>query len=64
MRNRVLAGLFLGLLACLPAAAAPQCAQGDPCQGEAGAMGGDAWDHTTAVAWSGCPNATNQSITQ
>jgi len=43
MRNRVIAGLFLGLLTCLPAAAAPQCAQeilGKTKQ----AMGGDAWD--------------------
>ena len=48
MRNRVLAGLFLGLLACLPAAASPQCAQEILAKAKQ-AMGGDAWDaiHTT-----------------
>ena len=49
MRNRVIAGLFLlGLLTCLPAAAAPPCAQEILAKAKQ-AMGGDAWDaiHTT-----------------
>jgi len=48
MRNRMIAGLFLGLLTCLPAAAAPQCAQEILAKAKQ-AMGGDAWDaiHTT-----------------
>jgi len=48
MRNRVIAGLFLGLLTCLPAAAAPQCAQEILTKAKQ-ATGGDAWDaiHTT-----------------
>jgi hypothetical protein len=48
MRNRVIAGLLLALLSCLPAAAAPQCAQEILAQAKQ-ALGGDAWDgiHTT-----------------
>jgi hypothetical protein len=49
MRNRVVAGLFLGILTCLPAAAAtPQCAQEILAKAKQ-AMGGQAWDamHTT-----------------
>jgi len=48
MHNRVIAGLLLGLLTCLPAAAAPQCAQEILAKAKQ-ATGGDAWDaiHTT-----------------
>jgi hypothetical protein len=48
MRNRVIAGLLLGLLTCLPAAAAPHCAQEILAKAKQ-ATGGDAWDaiHTT-----------------
>jgi len=48
MRDHVLAGLLMALLSCLPAAAAPQCAQ-DILAKAKQAMGGDAWDaiHTT-----------------
>ncbi len=48
MRNRLIAGLFLGLLTCLPAAAAPQCAQEILVKAKQ-AAGGDSWDaiHST-----------------
>jgi hypothetical protein len=43
MHRRVIAGLFLGLLTCLPAAAAPQCGQEILAKAKQ-AMGGGAWD--------------------
>jgi len=43
MRNHVLAGLFLVLLSCFPATAAPPCAE-DVLTKAKQAMGGDAWD--------------------
>ncbi len=48
MRNRVVAGFFLALLSCLPAAAVPQCAQEILAKAKQ-AAGGVAWDaiHTT-----------------
>jgi Aspartyl protease/PDZ domain len=51
MRNRVIAGLFLGLLTCLPAAAAPQCGLEVLAKAKQ-AMGGEAWDaiHSTYSA--------------
>ena len=48
MRNRVITGLLLVLLSCLPTAAAPQCAQEILAKAKQ-ALGGDSWDviHTT-----------------
>jgi Aspartyl protease/PDZ domain len=48
MRNRVIAGLLLALLSCLPATAAPQCGQEILAKAKQ-TLGGDAWDaiHTT-----------------
>ena len=48
MRNRAVTGLLLALLTCLPAAAAPQCADEILAKAKQ-ALGGDAWDaiHTT-----------------
>ncbi|MFZ3209873.1 MAG: aspartyl protease family protein [Terriglobales bacterium] len=43
MGHRVIAGLFLGLLTCLPATAAPQCAQEILAKAKQ-ATGGNAWD--------------------
>jgi len=43
MRKQVIVGLLLGLLTCLPAAAAPQCAEEVLAKAKR-AAGGDAWD--------------------